>query len=122
VNDVYVNWTIGGHVSLRPIPTYYRANQTTYNTIVVKEFNNTFGNSNYFNYLDVTFTSQSSNCQVTNMFYVLVFKIYAFLVLIMVVIAFLTLFESYKRSIFLTGVHLGGFLPIGLARLIFTMR
>jgi hypothetical protein len=34
VNDVYVNWTIGGYDSLRPIPTYYRANQTTYNTIV----------------------------------------------------------------------------------------
>ncbi|CAM6013329.1 unnamed protein product [Sphagnum balticum] len=103
VNDVYVNWTIGGYNSLRPIQTYYRANQTTYNTIVVEEFNDTFGNSSYFNYLDVTFTTQASNCQVTNMFYVLLFSIYAFLVLIMVVIAFLTLFE-YKRSIFLRGV------------------
>ncbi len=68
VNDVYVNWTIGGYISLRPILTFFRANQTTYNTMVVEEFDNTFGNASFFNYLDVTFTTQSSNCQVTNMF------------------------------------------------------
>jgi hypothetical protein len=104
VNDVYVNWTVGRYYSLRPILTYYRANQTTYNTMVVEEYDNTFGNDSFFNYLDVTFTTQSSNCQVTNMFYVFVFSIYAFLVLIMVVIACLTLIESYKRNFFLRWV------------------
>jgi hypothetical protein len=104
VNDVYVNWTIGGYYSLRPILTFFRANQTTYNTMVVEEYDNTFGNSSFFNYLDVTFTTQSSNCQVTNMFYVLVFSIYGFLVLIMVVIACLTLFESFKSNFFLRWV------------------
>jgi hypothetical protein len=49
VNDVYVNWTIGGYSSLRPILTYYRANQTTYNTMVVEEYHNTFGDASYFN-------------------------------------------------------------------------
>jgi hypothetical protein len=104
VNDVYVNWTIGGYISLRPILTFFRANQTTYNTMVVEEYDNTFGNASFFNYLDVTFTTQSSNCQVTNMFYVLVFSIYGFLVLIMVVIACLALIESYKRNFFLRWV------------------
>jgi hypothetical protein len=104
VNDVYINWTIVGYYSVRPIMPYFRANQTTYNTMVVEEYNNTFGNYDYYNYLDVTFTTQSSNCQVTNMFYVLVFSIYAVLVFIMVVIACLTLIESYKRSIFLRWV------------------
>jgi hypothetical protein len=104
VNDVYVNWTIEGYYSLRPILTYYRANQTAYKTMVVEEYNNNFGNADFFNYLDVTFTTQSSNCQVINMFYALVFAIYGFLVLIMVVIACLTLIESYKRNIFLRWV------------------
>jgi hypothetical protein len=40
----------------------------------------------------------------TNMFYVLVFLIYAFLVLILIVISCLTLIESYKRNIFLRWV------------------
>ncbi|CAK9872423.1 unnamed protein product [Sphagnum jensenii] len=104
VNDVYVNWTIDGYYSIRPILTFFRANQTTYNTMVVEEYNNTFGNVAYHNYLDVTFTTQSTNCQMTNMFYALVFSIYAFLVLIMIVIACLTLIESYKRNIFLRWV------------------
>jgi hypothetical protein len=104
VNDVYVNWTIGGYNSLRPILTYYRANQTAYNIMVVEEYKTTIGNADYYNYLDVTFTTQSSNCQVTNLFFALVFSIYTFLVFIMVVIACLTLIESYKRNIFLRWV------------------
>jgi hypothetical protein len=104
VNDVYVNWTITGSYSVRPILTYYRANQSTYNTMVVEEYQNTFGNDSFFNYLDVTFTTQSSNCQVTNMFYVWVFSIYGFLVLIMIVIACLTLLESYESNFFLRWV------------------
>jgi hypothetical protein len=104
VNDVYVNWTITASYSVRPILTFYRANQTTYNTMVVEEYQNTFGNDSFFNYLDVTLTTQSSNCQVTNMFYVLVFAIYGFLVLIMIVIACLTLIECYKSNFFLRWV------------------
>jgi hypothetical protein len=104
VNGVYVNWTIEPSISLRRILTYYRANQTIYNTMVVKEYDNTFGDGNYTGSLDVTFTTQSSNCQVTNMFYVLVFSTYGFLVFIMVVIACLTLIESYKSHFFLRWV------------------
>lgn len=104
VNDVYVNWTIGVYNSLRPVSIYYRANQTNYNTMIVEEYNNTFDNGIYYAYLDVTFTTQSSNCQVTNMFYVSVFSTYGVLVFIMVVIACLTLIKSYKSHFFLRWV------------------
>jgi hypothetical protein len=104
VNDVYVNWTIAGYYSVRPIMPFFWAEQTTYNTMVVEEYDHTHGNGSYFNYLDVTFSTQSRNCQVTTMFYVLVFSIYAFLVLIMILIACLTLIESYKRNVFLRWV------------------